>query len=171
MCPMRANIYFSVAGHIACGGLTEPIDRQGETEPPMEEVIIKWELSDSSYDEDGNIIMEDDRITPTTFQYLYLMIGLPDQKVGYYPLHWFAVSLEPKENKLEPQTLAITNGRIVIVDPDKFLLTIAREFFFEDPEFLANLPWPQEFGRLRHLKGKVVTHPSDRCQRFPAQEE
>lgn len=100
MCPMRANIYFSVASHIACGGLTEPIDRQGETEPPMEEVIIEWELSDSSYDEDSNIIMEDDRITPTTFQYLYLMIGLPDQKVGYYPLPCYTTKRERPTPKL-----------------------------------------------------------------------
>ena len=71
-------------GLIACEGPAGPmgpagpqgaqgeIGPQGETGPPREGIIIERQLSRSLYDADGNIFIEDDRITPTTFQALYL---------------------------------------------------------------------------------------------------
>ncbi len=110
-----------------------PQGPQGETGPPREGVIIEWSLSNSSYDEDGSILIEDDRITPTTFQALYLTDFGPDQ-VAYMPLDYlivFVVSLAPEEDEWETPILAIAEGMLVIVDPNKDLLATALESFLE----------------------------------------
>ena len=75
--------------------------------------------------EDGNIFIEDDRITPTTFQALYLKAGLPNlgsDAVVYMPLDYllvYAVSIVPEGNELETPILTIVEGMLLIVDPNR----------------------------------------------------
>ena len=132
---MRTRFSFFVAmlafGLVACEGPMGPVGPQGETGPPREGVIIERQLSRSLYDADGYIFIEDDRITPTTFQALYLKAAFPNlgsDAVAYIPLDYLivsAVSLVPEENELETPTLAIVEGMLLIADPNRDLLTVA----------------------------------------------
>ncbi len=138
---MRTRFSFFVAvlafGLVACEGPAGsmgpvgPQGPQGETGPPREGVIIERQLSRSLYDADGYIFIEDDRITPTTFQALYLKTAFPNlgsDAVAYIPLDYLivsAVSLVPEENESETPTLAIVEGMLLIADPNRDLLTVA----------------------------------------------
>ena len=113
------------------------IGPRGETGPPREGVIIEQRLSSSLYDEDGNIFIVDDRITPTTFQALYLKAAFPNlgpDAVAYMPLDYlivYAVSLIPEENELETPLLVVAEGFLLIVDSNRDLLAVAIESFFD----------------------------------------
>ena len=130
-------------GLVACEGPAGPMGPagpqgpQGEIGPPKEGVIIERQLSRSLYDEDGNIFIEDNRITPTTFQALYLKAAFPNlgsDAVAYMPLDYlivYAVSLIPKENELETPLLVVADGMLLILDPNRDLLAVAVESLFE----------------------------------------
>ena len=95
---MRTRFSFFVAllafGLVACEGPAGPMGPQGShgaTGPPREGIVIERQLSNALYDEAGTIFIEDDRITPMTFQALYLKLraALPDlgpDVVAYMPL-------------------------------------------------------------------------------------
>ena len=128
---------------VACEGPAGPMGPQGETGPrgeigpPRAGIIIEQRLSRSLYDEDGNILIEDDRITPTTFQALYLKAAFPNlgpDAVAYMPLDYLivsAVSLIPEENELETPVLVVAEGMLLIMDPNRDLLAAAIESFFD----------------------------------------
>ena len=130
-------------GLVACEGPAGPMGPQGETGPrgeigpPREGIIIEQRLSRSLYDEDGNILIEDDRITPTTFQALYLKAAFPNlgpDAVAYMPLDYlivYAVSLIPEENELETPVLVVAEGFLLIIDSNRDLLATAIESFFD----------------------------------------
>ena len=130
-------------GLVACEGPAGPMGPagpqgpQGETGPPKEGIIIERQLSRSLYDADGNIFIEDDRITPTTFQALYLKAAFPNlgsDAVAYMPLDYlivYAVSLIPEENELETPLLVVAEGMLLILDPNRDLLAVALESLFE----------------------------------------
>ena len=131
---------------VACEGPAGPmgpvgpqgeIGPQGETGPPREGIIIERQLSRSLYDEDGNIFIEDDRITPTTFQALYLKAAFPNlgpDAVVYIPLDYlivYAVSIIPEESELETPILVVAEGFLLIIDSNRDLLSAAIESFFD----------------------------------------
>ena len=130
-------------GLVACEGPAGPmgpqgeVGPQGEIGPPREGIIIERQLSRSLYDADGNIVIEDGRITPTTFQALYLKAAFPDlgpDAVAYMPLDYlivYAVSLVPEENELETPLLVVAEGFLLIVDSNRDLLAVAVESFFD----------------------------------------
>ena len=136
-------------GLVACEGPAGPmgpvgpqgpqgeIGSQGEIGPPREGVIIERQLSRSIYDEGGNIFIEDDRITPTTFQALYLKTAFPDlgpDAVAYIPLDYllvFAVSIVPEEDELETPIVTIIEGMLWITDPNRDLIAVALESYFD----------------------------------------
>ena len=73
-------------GEVGPRGETGP---QGEMGPPGEGVTIERRLTGSLYDEDGYILIEDDRITPTSFRVLYLKAtDLESDFVIYMPLDY-----------------------------------------------------------------------------------
>ena len=110
---------------------------------PLEEIITERQLSPSLYDEDGNIIIEDARIKPMTFQGIYLKEALPDlgpnvltyMKLPYSTLRVVPISTEEdvivEEDELETPLLVITEGMLVITDPDREFLTVPLESFFD----------------------------------------
>ena len=128
---------------VACEGPAGPMGPQGpqgpqgKIGPPREGIIIEQRLSRSLYDEDGNIFIEDDRITPTTFQALYLKAAFPNlgpDAVAYIPLDYllvYAVSLVPEENELETPVLVVADGFLLIIDSNRDLLAAAIESFFD----------------------------------------
>ena len=136
-------------GLVACEGPAGPmgpagpqgaqgeIGPQGETGPPRAGIIIEQRLSRSLYDADGNIFIEDGRITPTTFQALYFKAAFPDlgpNAVAYMPLDYllvYAVSIIPEENELETPLLVVAEGLLLIIDPNRDLLAAAIESFFD----------------------------------------
>ncbi len=62
---------------------------QGEMGPPGEGIIIERRPTGSLYDEDGFILIEDDRITPTSFRVLYLKAtNLEADLAIYMPLDY-----------------------------------------------------------------------------------
>ncbi len=73
---------------MACVG---PAGPQGKTGPPRQGIIIERRLSPSLYDVNGFIDIEDDRITPTTFQALYLKFNLSTGHNLYIPLEYLLV--------------------------------------------------------------------------------
>ena len=128
---------------VACEGPAGPMGPQGETGPrgeigpPRAGIIIEQRLSRSLYDEDGNIFIEDDRITPTTFQALYLKAAFPNlgpDAVAYVPLDYLivsAVSIIPEENELETPVLVVAEGFLLIIDSNRDLLAAAIASFFD----------------------------------------
>ena len=128
---------------VACEGPAGPMGPvgpqgpQGEIGPPREGIIIEQRLSRSLYDEDGNILIEDDRITPTTFQALYLKAVFPNlgpDAVAYVPLDYLivsAVSIIPEENELETPVLVVAEGFLLIIDSNRDLLAAAIASFFD----------------------------------------
>ena len=107
---------------------------RGEPGPPAEGVIIDWRLAGSSYDLDGNINIEDDRITPTTFRVLYLKAEFGSDIVAYVPLDYMLVSevsIVSEMEELETPVLFIAEGRLLIVDPNRVLLRVALESSLE----------------------------------------
>ena len=110
---------------------------------PLEGIITERQLSSSLYDEDGNIIIEDARIKPMTFQGIYLKEALPDlgpnvltyMELSYSTLRVVPISTEEdvivEEDELETPFLVITEGMLVITDPDRELLAVPLESFFD----------------------------------------
>ena len=134
---MLSRFSFFVAmlafGLVACEGPAGPMGPQGpqglqgEIGPPREGIIIEQRLSRSLYDEDGKILIEDNRITPTTFQALYLKAAFPNlgpDAVAYVPLDYLivsAVSIIPEENELETPVLVVAEGFLLIIDSNRDL--------------------------------------------------
>ena len=127
-------------GLVACegpAGSMGPQGLQGEIGPPREGIIIEQRLSRSLYDEDGKILIEDNRITPTTFQALYLKAAFPNlgpDAVAYVPLDYLivsAVSIIPEENELETPVLVVAEGFLLIIDSNRDLLAAAIGSFFD----------------------------------------
>ena len=111
---------------------------------PLKGIITERQLSPSLYDEDGNIIIEDARIKPMTLQGIYLKEALPDlgpnvltyMKLPYSTLRVVPTSTEEdiivEEDELETPLLVITEGMLVITDPDRELLAVPLEAFFNE---------------------------------------
>ena len=109
---------------------------RGEAGPPAEGVIIEWRLSSSSYD-GGNIFIEDERITPNTFRVLYLQADFGFEIVAYVPLDYLLVSevsILPEGDELQTPVLALSEGGLLIIDPNRQLLAIALGFLLEDAD-------------------------------------
>ena len=109
---------------------------RGEAGPPDEGVVIEWRLSSSSYD-GGNIFIEDERITPKTFRVLYLKADFGSDIVAYVPLDYLLVSevsILPEGDELETPVLAVSEGGLLIIDPNRQLLAIALGFLLEDAD-------------------------------------
>lgn len=109
---------------------------RGEAGPPAEGVIIEWRLSSSSYD-GGNIFIEDERITPNTFRVLYLQADFGSEIVAYVPLDYLLVSevsILPEGDELQTPVLAVSEGGLLIIDPNRQLLAIALGFLLEDAD-------------------------------------
>ena len=110
---------------------------------PLKGIITERQLSPSLYDEDGNIIIEDARIKPMTLQGIYLKEALPDlgpnvltyMKPPYSTLRVVPISTEEdiivEENELKTPLLVITEGMLVITDPDRELLAVPLDSFFD----------------------------------------
>ena len=117
---MRTNIFYLVTllafVMLACGDVSVegPIGPEVmiESGSPVERVLIEQSISDSSYDAEGGITIRDERITPTTFEILYLKVT-SSSGVEYVP-----VELESEENEREAAMLFISEGVLFISDPD-----------------------------------------------------
>ena len=134
---MLTFVLVACEGPVGPMGPVGPQGPQGEIGPLREGIIIEQRLSRSLYDEDGNIFIEDDRITPTTFQALYLKAAFPDlgpDAVAYVPLDYLivsAVSIIPEENELETPLLVVAEGFLLIIDSNRDLLAAAIASFFD----------------------------------------
>ena len=109
---------------------------RGEAGPPAKGVIVEWRLSSSSYD-GANIFIEDERITPKTFRVLYLQADFGSEIVAYVPLDYLLVSevsILPEGDELETPVLAVSEGGLLIIDPNRQLLAIALGFLLEDAD-------------------------------------
>lgn len=107
-----------------------PQGPQGETGPPREGVIIERRLSESLYDEDNYIIIEDERITPVTFRAFYLKLNNFGSvgTAAYLPVEYvivFDVSLLDEDQEWETPRLAVMDGRLLIEDTRRSLLETA----------------------------------------------
>ncbi|MCY3737637.1 MAG: hypothetical protein OXG13_14615 [Gemmatimonadaceae bacterium] len=107
----------------------------GEMGPPGEGIVIERRLTASLYDEDGYILIEDDRITPTSFRALYLKATDQESDLSLYmPLDYLlvsAVSIVPEAQELETPVLAVGEGALLIQDRNGDLLTVALASFLD----------------------------------------
>lgn len=122
-------------------GQRGPQGPRGENAPPRQGTIIERRLSNSLYDADNTIVIEDDRITPTTFQALYLKFNI-DLGFGtadvdaYMSIDYLLVGLStyiPAEATLLAEQfplplLLIAEGELAILDSNKILLLAAETF-------------------------------------------
>lgn len=118
-------------------GSRGPRGPQGENAPPQQGTIIERRLSSALYDADGSITIEDDRITPTTFQALYLKInidlGFGTQADAYMSIDYLLINLStyvPSEAALLAEDpplpdLFIFEGGLLIVDSNQTILGAA----------------------------------------------
>ena len=105
---------------LACGDVSVegPIGPEVTIESSAERVLIAHSISDSSYDAEGRITIRDERITPKTFEILYLKVT-SSSGVEYVP-----VELESEESEREAAMLFISEGVLFISDPDRTLLEV-----------------------------------------------
>ena len=111
-------------------GPVGPQGPQGEMGPTREGIIIERRLSESLYDEDNYIIIEDERITPVTFRAFYLKLNNVGSvgTAAYLPVEYvivFDVSLLGEDQEWETPRLAIMDGRLLIEDTRRSLLETA----------------------------------------------
>ena len=111
-------------------GPVGPQGPQGEMGPTREGIIIERRLSESLYDEDNYIIIEDERITPVTFRAFYLKLNNFGSvgTAAYLPVEYvivFDVSLLGEDQEWETPRLAIMDGRLLIEDTRRSLLETA----------------------------------------------
>ena len=104
---------------------------QGAQGPPglsSESVLIEQPLSMTAYNETGEIIIRDSRITPKTFRLLYLKFAF-DNQVIYIPLDYLlisGVSVSPPEDAGSgTPVLILEDGRLTISDPERGLFGVA----------------------------------------------
>lgn len=111
-------------------GPTGPAGPEGPAGPsgaPAEGILIEHHLSASAYTEDSHIIIRDSRITPKTFQALYLKVEYTSGSVAYFtPNLVYAVTDE------DPPVVRVLEGRLHIQDPEEALLDLARLFLEHD---------------------------------------
>lgn len=109
---------------------------QGEMGPPGEGTLIERRLTAFLYDEDGFILIEDDRITPASFRALYLKATDLDSEIELYmPLDYLLVSdvsIVPESEELETPVLAVVEGALLIQDRYGDLLRVALESFLDE---------------------------------------
>ena len=106
-----------------------PQGPQGEMGPPREGVIIERRLSESLYDENDSIIIEDRRISPTTFRTFYLKLNNfgASGVAAYIPIEYvivYDVSLRPEDQEWETPVLFVFEGGLLISDSGRTLLDI-----------------------------------------------
>ena len=101
---------------------------QGPPGPSSESILIEQPLSMSAYNETGEIIIRDRRITPQTFRLLYLKLVFEDE-TSYIPLDYLllnGVSVSPPEDAGSgTPVLILEDGRLTISDPEMVLFGAA----------------------------------------------
>ena len=84
-------------------GTAGPMGPQGETGPPREGIFIERQLSSSLYDEENNILIEDDRITPTTLPNPFIL--------RYHSPELFLVAYSPLIFLYDYSYIRVARGR------------------------------------------------------------
>ena len=101
-------------------GSQGPPGAQGPPGPSTVGVLIEQPLSMSAYNETGEIIIRDSRITPQTFRLLYLKLAF-ENEVVYFPLDYLmlsGVSVTPEDGGSGTPVLILEDGRLIISDPE-----------------------------------------------------
>ena len=116
---------------IGCEGPAGPMGPEGTQGPPglsSESALIEQPLSMTAYNETGEIIIRDSRITPKTFRLLYLKLVFEDE-TSYIPLDYLllnGVSVSPPEDAGSgTPVLILEDGRLTISDPEMVLFGAA----------------------------------------------
>ena len=116
----------AVAVLVGCEGPAGPMGPEGAQGPPgprgpsSESVLIEQPLSIAAYNETGEIIIADSRITPKTFRLLYLKLEF-DNQTAFFPLEYLlisGVSISPEAEELGTPVLIVEDGLLAISDPD-----------------------------------------------------
>ena len=98
-----------------------PPGNQGPPGPQRDEVAIELAFSRSSYNEDNQIIIEDSRITPTSFRLVYIKGMLSGVEI-YVPLDYLAQNF----------SVVLSNGVLVLTDPGLVILDLAQRVFADN---------------------------------------
>ncbi len=117
----------------ACEGPSKTMGPQQEVVPLEKQTvsledgtIIALELSYALYDDTNTIFIEDDRITPTTFQALYFKMTSPGTaEAAYVPVDYmmlFMLSTLYEWNEMQVPFLLIGEGYLAISDTERTLL-------------------------------------------------
>ncbi len=116
------------AGPIGPQGPQGETGPRGATGPPRDGVLIEITLSTSAYDLNGNISIADPRITPESFLGLYIKVELTSGQAAYVPVGYLLLAdvafSEEADEWLTP-IIAVSDGVIVISDPNLYLLDLA----------------------------------------------
>lgn len=128
-------VFFSVVaceGPMGPRGERGPQGEQGERGLSLREIfIIERRITSSLYDEDNLIWIEDSRITPTTFQALYLKVLRHNPDTGideelYIPLDYFLilqVAIRAEWEEQNTLAISISDGLLFIRDENRDLLS------------------------------------------------
>ena len=94
-----------------------------------------------SYNEEDTILVEDDRINPTTYRALFLRVAYDGGGGGYLPLEYlviYNVSLTPEELELQTPLVIVGDGEVSIIDLWQEIANVAGAFE-ADRNFIAVL--------------------------------
>lgn len=111
-------------GPMGPAGPTGPQGPPGDQGPPgprRDEVAIELAFSTSSYNEDNQILIEDSRITPTSFRLVYIKGILSGAEI-YVPLDYLAQNFG----------IVLSNGVLVLTDPGLVILDLAQRVFADN---------------------------------------
>ena len=128
-------VTFGCEGPMGPAGPMGPQGEKGDQGPAgatREAIIIERALTPDLYDPEGAIVIQDARITPTTFRVLYLktIIQGDDVLTIYMPVDYILASvgapvLSPEAFQLP--VLSVSNGSLLILDPQRILLQSVEE--------------------------------------------
>ena len=111
-------------GPMGPAGPTGPQGPQGDQGPPgprRDEVAIELAFSISSYNEDNQILIEDSRITPTSFRLVYIKGMLSGVEI-YVPIDYIFFNFN----------VVLSDGALVLTDPDLVILDLAQRIFADN---------------------------------------
>ena len=106
-------------------GRTGPAGPQGPQGPAQAAGYIDFPLTAAAYGSDGTVFISDRRIDPRSFDGLYLK-GIVNGEAIYMPLEYllmYGLGLLPGAAGELP-TVVVGEGAILILDPERGLLTV-----------------------------------------------
>lgn len=125
-------VIVSCKGDVGPTGPQGPQGIQGEEGPPgpsSRNITVERRLTAGTYDSDGDIIIQDSRISPFNYRGCFIRLDFGNNQVVHLPIAEFIIlytSIAPEENEGQTPLVYVSSGAVLIEDPQRLLLTLSQ---------------------------------------------